>query len=126
MVQISIHALKNLNHGGRFYPYSGFLGLTKVLVEGVARTRIEDDHKLLPAFSITVSVKCYEARAKLTDSRVNILAEVTQTLWSSVTDDSSEIGDMDLPFRLVLPANIGGYSTMSFPDYKIFWRLEAG
>ncbi|KAG8847768.1 hypothetical protein FRB91_011436 [Serendipita sp. 411] len=126
MVQISIQPIKNINHGGRFYPYSGYLGLTKLVIEGVVRTRIEDDHKLLPAHSVTVSVKCYEARTKLTYSRVNTLADDTHVLWSSPTDAPTNIGDMDLPFRIVLPPSIAGYSTLSFPEYKVFWRLEAG
>ena len=126
MVQISIHALRNLNHGGRFFPYSGYLGLTKLIVEGVIRTRLDDDHKLLPAYSVTVSVKCYEARTKLTYCRLNTLFEATNTLWASPSpQESAEIGDMELPFRLVLPSTAPGHSTLSFPDYKVFWRLEA-
>ncbi|CAG7846807.1 SubName: Full=Uncharacterized protein {ECO:0000313/EMBL:CCA72406.1} [Serendipita indica DSM 11827] len=126
MVHISIHALRNLNHGGRFFPYSGYLGLTKLTVEGVVRTRVDDDHKLLPAYSVTVSVKCYEARTKLTYCRLNTLVDVTDTLWASPSpQEPAEIGDMELPFRIVLPSTIPGFSTLSFPDYKVFWRLEA-
>lgn len=126
MVLISIHALKG-NHGARHYPYSGYLGLTKVLVEGVVRTRLEDDRRLLGASSITIAVKCYEARTKLTVSRVNVLVDAAQILWSCPPDmESQEIGDLDLPFRLVLPAKAAGHSTLTFPDYKVFWKLEAG
>ena len=32
---------------------------------------------------------------------------------------------MELPFRIVLPSDLGGRSTMTFPDYRVFWRLEA-
>lgn len=126
MVQISIHALRNLNHGGRSFPHSGFLGLTKLLVEGVVRTRVEDDRKLMAASSITVSVKCYEARTKLTYSRINTLVDATIVLWSSSTHECTDIGDMDLPFRVTVPAHVSGYSNLSFPEYKVFWRLEAG
>ena len=126
MVQISIHALRNLNHGGRSFPHSGYLGLTKVLVEGLIRTRVEDDHKLLAASSVTVSVKCYEARTKLTYSRINTLVDATVVLWSSPGPECTDIGDMDLPFRVILPSTVTGYSNLSFPEYKIFWRLEAG
>jgi len=126
MVQISIHALRNLNHGGRSYPHSGFLGLTKLLVEGVVRTRVEDDHKLMAASSITISIKCYEARTKLTHSRINTLVDATTILWSSPVHECTDIGDMDLPFRITLPSSVSGYSNLSFPEYKVFWRLEAG
>ena len=126
MVQISIHALRNLNHGGRSYPHSGFLGLTKLLVEGVVRTRVDDDHKLMAASSITISIKCYEARTKLTYSRINTLVDATTILWSSPVHECTDIGDMDLPFRITLPSSVSGYSNLSFPEYKVFWRLEAG
>jgi hypothetical protein len=127
MVQISIHPLRNLNHGGRWFPHSGYLGLTKVLIEGVVRTRIEDDRKNMAASSVTISVKCYEARTKLTYSKINPLVDATVVLWSSpIHDESTDIGDMDLPFKVVLPPTVTGHSSLSFPEYKIFWRLEAG
>lgn len=128
MVLVSVHALQNLNHGIRNFPHSGYLGLTKTLVQGIVRTRIEDDHKLMAASRVTISVKCYEIRSRFTHSRVNILVDVTHVLWSnpSLTHECADIGDLDLPFRLVLPADTAGPSTLNFPDYKIFWRLEAG
>jgi len=128
MVQVTIHAVQNLNHGVRNFPHSGYLGLTKTLVQGIVRTRVEDDHKLNAASRVTVSIKCYEIRSKFTHSHVNTLVDITQVLWSnpSLTHDSADIGDLDLPFRLVLPADTQGPSTLNFPDYKIFWRLEAG
>jgi hypothetical protein len=125
MVQISIHPVRNLNHSGRYYPHSGYLGLTKVLIEGTIQTRIEDDGKPMAGSSITVSVKCYEARTKLTCSRINTLVDITQVLWSSSESEYSEIGDTDHPFRVVLPTTIEGFSTITFPDYRVFWRLEA-
>lgn len=131
MVQVSIHPVHHsINHhaGGRYFPFSGYLGLTKVQLQGIVRTRIEDDHKLLAASRVTISVKCYEIRTRLTYSRVNTLIDVTQVLWSnpSLTHECADIGDLDLPFRISLPADTGGPSTLNFPDYKIFWRLEAG
>jgi hypothetical protein len=126
MVQISIHALRNLNYGGRSFPHSGYLGLTKVVVEGVVRTRIEDDRKQMAASSVTISVKCYEARTKLTYSRINTLVDATVVLWSSPVYECTDIGDMDLPFRVVLPSTVTGHSNLIFPEYRIFWRLEAG
>ncbi|KIM31021.1 hypothetical protein M408DRAFT_274309 [Serendipita vermifera MAFF 305830] len=125
MVQISIQALKNLNNGGRSYPHSGYLGLTKLLVEGVVRTRVEEDRKLMAATSITISVKCYEARTKLTYSKINTLVDATTVLWTSPAQECTDIGDMDLPFRITVPPSVSGYSNLSFPEYKVFWRLEA-
>ena len=126
MVHLSISALKG-NQGGRAYPYAGYLGLSKVTVEGIVRTRVEDDNRLLPASSITISVRCYEARTRFALSKVNLLLDTTQTLWSAADGlEYEDLGSSDHPFRISLPSKVGGFSTMQHPDYRIFWRLEAG
>ena len=126
MVHLSISAIKG-NQGGRTYPYAGYLGLSKITVEGVVRTRVEDDNRLLPASSITISIRCYEARTRFTLSKVNLLLDATQTLWSAADGLEYEgVGSSDHPFRISLPSKVAGFSTMQYPDYRIFWRLEAG
>lgn len=126
MVHLSISAIKG-NQGGRTYPYAGYLGLSKVTVEGVVRTRVEDDHRLLPASSITISIRCYEARTRFAVAKVNLLLDATQTLWAAGAGRAYEdVGSSDHPFRIALPAKVGGFSTMQHPEYRIFWRLEAG
>lgn len=126
MVNLTITALKG-NQGGRFYPYSGYLGLTKVLVEGVVRCRIDGDHKLIPASSLTIAVRCYEARTRYTVTKYNILLDAVHNLWTpSNGAQYQDLGEGEYPFRIVLPIKVGGLSTMTFPDYKVFWKLEAG
>jgi hypothetical protein len=126
MVHLSILPLKG-NHGGRTYPYAGYLGLSKVTVDGVVRTRLEDDNRPLAASSLTISIRCYEARSRFTVSKVNLLLDMTQTLWTAREGhEYEELGSGDYPFRLSLPSKVGGLSTMQHPEYRVFWRLEAG
>jgi hypothetical protein len=126
MVHLSISALKG-NQGGRTYPYAGYLGLSKLTVEGVVRTRVEDDRRLLPASSLTISIRCYEARTRLTVSKLNVLLDATQTLWAAKDGlEYEDLGSGDYPFRISLPSKVSGFSTMQHPEYRVFWRLEAG
>ena len=126
MVHLSILALKG-NQGGRTFPYAGYLGLSKVTVEGVVRTRVEDDNRLLPASRLTISIRCYEARTRFGLTKVNLLLDATQTLWTAAEGLSYEdLGSGDYPFRLSLPSKVAGFSTMQHPEYRVFWRLEAG
>ena len=56
-----------------------------------------------------------------------MLVDYTELLWSKPEgQEYAEIGDTEFPFRIILPADVGGHSTMTFPDYRIFWRIEAG
>ncbi|KXN82558.1 hypothetical protein AN958_02409 [Leucoagaricus sp. SymC.cos] len=115
------------NQGLRYFPYTRYLGLTPIRVEGVVRTKLDPDLKLLPATSLTVSIRCYESRVgRVNLLHSNILVDHTQVLWSKSDDVEYEpIGNLDYPFRLTLPAKIGGFSTAVFVDYRCMWRVEA-
>lgn len=94
----------------------------------VVRTRLDPDGKLLPAKSLTVSVRCYESRlGRVGVLHSNILVEHSQTLWSKAADrDFTDVGDLEFPFRITIPADVAGVSTANFQDYKAIWRVEAG
>ncbi|KAJ7046603.1 hypothetical protein C8F04DRAFT_877543, partial [Mycena alexandri] len=118
------------NHGVRYFPYSGYLGLTALKVDGVVRTKLDPDNKPLQAKSITVSVRCYETRLGLLGvMHSNVLVDYTQVLWSKPDGDHdyADIGDLELPFRITLPAKRKtGFSTASYASaYKCSWRVEA-
>lgn len=114
------------NSGGRVWPHSGFLGLTKITIEGTVRTRLDDDQRPLQSSSITISVRCYESRLRLGSVRTNTLLDATQTLWAKPDGSQwGDVGDLDLPFKVTLPAKTAGFSTANFQDYRIFWRVEA-
>jgi hypothetical protein len=104
------------------------------------RTKLDGDLKPVSAKSLTVAVRCYESRiGRLGTFHTRCLAEQTQVLWtptltgaepstSSTPSDSqnADLGDSEHTFRITLPNNIGGLSTVNYPDYKVYWRVEAG
>ncbi|KAJ7090048.1 hypothetical protein C8R43DRAFT_1050472 [Mycena crocata] len=127
MVQLILSSTKG-NHGVRYFPYSGYLGLTTLKVDGVVRTKLDADLRPLQAKSITISVRCYEARlGRLGVMHSNVLVDYTQVLWSKPDDDLdyAEIGEIELPFRIAIPAKVAGFSTASYVEYRCTWRVEA-
>ncbi|KAJ6455751.1 hypothetical protein C8R45DRAFT_586733 [Mycena sanguinolenta] len=128
MVHIVLASNKG-NHGVRYFPYSGYLGLTTLKVDGVVRTKLDADQRPLLAKSITVSVRCYETRlGVLGVVQSNVLVDYTQVLWSKSEDDQeyTEIGNLELPFRILIPPKVAGFSTASYSSvFKCAWRVEA-
>lgn len=94
----------------------------------VVRTKLDDDLKPLQAKSITISVRCYEARlGRVTVLHSNILVDHTQTLWTKPDDaEYAPVGELEFPFKIVLPTKVAGFSTSVFVDYRCSWRVEAG
>ena len=94
----------------------------------VVRTKLDGDFKPLPAKSLTVSVRCYETRVgRINVVQSNVLVEYTKVLWSKQDGVEYEpIGNLDLPFRISMPAKVAGFSTAAFVDYRCVWRVEAG
>lgn len=103
-------------------------GLTPVKVEGVVRTRVEEDGKPATASALTVSLRCYEARVgRVGVVKSNILVEQSQTLWTPPSGAVwGALGAVEIPFKIVLPANAAGNSTFSLQEYRVYWRIEAG
>ncbi|KAI0646874.1 hypothetical protein C8Q79DRAFT_956774 [Trametes meyenii] len=115
------------NSGNRFFPHQGYLGLTPVRVEGVVRTRLDEDGKPIPARALSISIRCYQSR--LTRSRTfhsTLLVDHTDVLWVKPQDkDYADVAELDFPFKLTLPKRTPGFSTANYQDYRVFWRLEA-
>lgn len=142
MVQLLLLSPKG-NQGTRYFPYSGYLGLTPIKVDGgqynplfspcqsnhfiVVKTKLDQDAKLLAARDITVAIRCYESRIGKTGiSHSNILAEYSQILWSKPEDqDYADIGELEFPFRIVVPVKTPGFSYATYQDYRVVWRVEA-
>ncbi|KAG5634879.1 hypothetical protein H0H81_000424 [Sphagnurus paluster] len=93
----------------------------------VVRTKIDADAKQLLAQSITISVRCYESRlGRVSVLHSNVLVDYTQVLWSKPdADEYAPIDDLEFPFRITVPANVAGFSTSVFVDYRCMWRVEA-
>jgi len=57
----------------------------------------------------------------------NILVDYTQVLWTKPDGvDYDQIGNLEFPFRISIPAKVAGFSTAIFVDYRCMWRVEAG
>lgn len=109
-----------------FFPSFSTNGCSSTHV--VVRTKLDGDFKPLAAKSLTISVKCYETRVgRINVVQSNVLVEYTKVLWSKQDGVEYEpIGNLDLPFRISMPAKVAGFSTAAFVDYRCVWRLEAG
>ena len=93
----------------------------------VVRTKVDEDGKLLPAKSITVSVRCYESRlGRVNAMATRVLVDYTQVLWSKSDErEWDDIGDTEYSFRITVPTKVAGHSTAHFQDYRVWWRVEA-
>ncbi|KAG8217553.1 hypothetical protein J3R82DRAFT_5704 [Butyriboletus roseoflavus] len=145
MVKLTLVSPKG-NQGVRYFPHQGYLGLTPLRFEGrpyrllppsshstnifpVVRTQIEQDGKPILAKDIIVAVRCYESRhGRLGSIQTNVLYEHSVSLWQKPdTQEWSEVGDSEYPFRFSIPSHITAPSTaLYFQEFRIFWRLEAG
>ena len=127
MVQLSLTTTKG-NSGTRHFPFSGFLGLTSIRVEGVVRTRFDEDHKPIPAKALTVSVRAYESRqTRMGGTHTRLLVDYSQTLWRKPDGQQfADLGEFESPFRITLPKRVAGFSTANYQDYRTYWRVEAG
>ena len=127
MVYLTLTTTKG-NGGSRHFPFQGFLGLTPVRVDGIVRTRLDEDQKPIQAMSLTVSVRAYEARqTRLGTTHNRLLVDYSQTLWKKPDNEPhAELGEFEAPFKIMLPKRAAGFSTANYQDYRTFWRLEAG
>ncbi|KAJ4488166.1 hypothetical protein J3R30DRAFT_3400731 [Lentinula aciculospora] len=121
--------LYSKNHNGlRYFPHTGFLGVSNVVVEGVVSTKFDADLKLLAAKQITVSVRCYEFRLGRIGGVVasKAIVDYTQVLWTKPDgNEFSDLGEIECPFKITVPPLSGGFSTVSFVEYRCVWRVEA-
>lgn len=94
----------------------------------VVRATLDEDRRPLQGYSITVSVRCIEARlGRLGVIHSNVLVDYTQTLWTKPPDlEWADVGDAEHHFRIVIPPDSPGFTYANFQDYRVFWRIEAG
>ncbi|KAI0055490.1 hypothetical protein BV25DRAFT_1815495 [Artomyces pyxidatus] len=111
-------------NAARPFPHHGYLGLTPLTVHGSVVVRFD---KPLPARSLAVHLRCYEAQhGRAGPIHANIIADTSQVLWQAAhPSDPAPLPDLDSPFRLSLPQDSPGFSTAYYQEYRVFWRLEA-
>lgn len=129
MVVLSLTPYRG-NHA-RYYPYSGHLGHTEVIVQGILRTELEEDRRPLKASRVVVRMRCYEAEnsgGKVKRKRMHLLYEKESEVpvWTKPEDqDYAELGQHVHPFRIVIPPDNTGVSTSTYKSYRAWWQLEA-
>jgi hypothetical protein len=132
MVRLAI--LPHRGNQNRAFPYTGYLGLTPVSVQGYVRTELEEDNLSLEASHVQVRLRCYECEGRGThtakSSNVRVLYEVSKRLWAaSAGQEHGALGDFEAKFRLTVPVDAtlhGALSSMHFKTWRIWWALEAG
>ena len=131
MVVLSLSPYRG-NHA-RFFPHSGFLGVTPVVIQGTVRTSLEEDRRSLKAASVSIRVRCYEADitsvpgTKGKKKAPRVVSELSQEFWRKNDDEEwGTLGNWSAPWRVVLPVDAGGVTTSTFKQWKSWWQVEAG
>ncbi|WRT63972.1 uncharacterized protein IL334_000899 [Kwoniella shivajii] len=115
---------KHGNAGGRFYPHTGHLGVTPVVIQGKVSTRLPEVCEPLGVKSITLGIRCTETSGT---GSSEILWEKKKVLLSAPDDEEFlQLGDWDSMFKTTIPVDVIDLarSTMCIPEYKVVWRLE--
>ncbi|GJJ11946.1 hypothetical protein Clacol_006184 [Clathrus columnatus] len=137
-------------NGVRYFPYAGYLRMTPLKIEGIVRTRIDEDNRPLLCSGLYVALRCYEARLGLGlglglggasgssttsattvdngNPNLNVLFEIIVPLWnaSAAASEYDSLGDGEWPFKIIVPPNASPVcSTVHFQEYRVFWRVEA-
>lgn len=110
------------------FPHTGFYGLSPVIIQGLLRTTLEEDNKPVKATEIAVRLRCCEEYkvGLVKDSITRVLHEQTQVLWTKPEgQDYGEVGDFASAFRIVLPPDAGGTSSVTFVNYRVYWKVQA-
>ncbi|WVF70780.1 hypothetical protein IAT40_005574 [Kwoniella sp. CBS 6097] len=115
---------KNGNSGGRFFPHTGHLGLTPVVLQGRIGTKLPDVCEPLAVRSISLGIRCTETCGNGSSS---VLWEKRKMLMTPPDgDEYMNMGDWDSSFKTTIPVNavLEARSTMCIPEYKVVWRME--
>jgi hypothetical protein len=123
---VRLDLVSSQGNGLRYFPYSGHLGLTEILIEGTVQTRLDEDRKLLNAKNIAVAVRCYSIQVGPAGNvATSVLVDSTTELWRAKSHLFEPIGDSDHRFRIHIPPRINAISTVYFVQYRCIWRIEA-
>ncbi|WWC58404.1 uncharacterized protein I303_100944 [Kwoniella dejecticola CBS 10117] len=112
------------NVGGRYFPHTGHLGVTPVVIAGRVATRLPEVCEPLGVKSITLGIRCTETAG---NGLSQVLWEKKKVLLESSDDEEyMELGDWDSMFKTTIPVDAieQARSTMTIPEYKVVWRME--
>ncbi|WWC86073.1 uncharacterized protein L201_000944 [Kwoniella dendrophila CBS 6074] len=123
MLELSL-VPKQGNVGGRFFPHTGHLGVTPVVISGKVATRLPEVCEPLGVKSITLGIRCTETAG---NGLSQVLWEKKKVLLSAPDDEEYlDLGDWDSMFKTTIPTDAidMARSTMCIPEYKVVWRME--
>ncbi|RSH88782.1 hypothetical protein EHS25_003010 [Saitozyma podzolica] len=120
---------KQGNAGGRFFPHSGYLGVSPVIIAGTAVAKLPQLCQHLPVKAVCVVVRCYETRTggPFGQNTENVLWEKTKRLWEPPgADEFADMGDWECPFRISIPTDAitRTHSSQWTKEWKLVWRLD--
>ncbi|WWD17996.1 hypothetical protein CI109_102442 [Kwoniella shandongensis] len=117
---------KHGNASGRIFPHAGHFGVTPVVLQGNAITKLPKECDPLQVNSVTVRVKCTEYRNFKGDQE-HVLWQKSKAILSPPQEEEyMRLGDWESPFRLTIPidAALKARSAMIIKEYKVVWRIE--
>ncbi|GFZ49586.1 hypothetical protein JCM24511_07706 [Saitozyma sp. JCM 24511] len=120
---------KQGNAGGRFFPHSGYLGVSPVTIAGTAVAKLPQLCQPLPVKAVSVVVRCYETRTggPFGQNTENVLWEKSKRLWEPPgSDEFADMGDWECPFRISIPTDAitRTHSSQWTKEWKLVWRLD--
>ncbi|OWZ54726.1 hypothetical protein C356_01787 [Cryptococcus neoformans c45] len=120
---------KHGNAGGRYFPHTGHLGVSPVVVQGKVATKLPPVCDPLLVKNISLRIKCTEYRTggAFEGDLQNTLWEQSQLLLAPPDGEKYlNVGDWDQQFKMAIPieAATQGRSTMCIREYKVVWRME--
>ncbi|KAK8865819.1 hypothetical protein IAR55_000967 [Kwoniella newhampshirensis] len=117
---------KQGNAGGRVFPHSGHLGVTSVVIQGSAITKLPRECDPLQVKAVSLRVRCTEYRT-LKGGHDHLLWEQSQVLHSPTPgQEYVDLGDWQTSFKMSIPvdAALQARSSMCIREYKVVWRME--
>ncbi|KAK4688494.1 hypothetical protein P7C73_g1598, partial [Tremellales sp. Uapishka_1] len=122
---------KHGNASGRFYPHSGHLGVSPVVISGSAVSKLMNDQICQPLHvkSIVLNIVCYETRSggPFASDREHILWHKSTVLFEPPAgEEYHEMSEWNCPFRQTIPIDIVKRvpSSQWLKDWKVGWKIE--
>ncbi|EFP90512.1 uncharacterized protein PGTG_16099 [Puccinia graminis f. sp. tritici CRL 75-36-700-3] len=143
---VSVSLLPRKGNCTKYFPHTGHLGLSPVLVAGTIKLDSRDEGEDIAVAQILVRLRCYEAvggQAQLNKhfnenhlpENLNILWETASYIWPPPDNPqklNTLIGDYQSQWRLIVPRtatdpNRLGFAigSMTYKNWRSWWQLEA-
>jgi hypothetical protein len=114
----------------RAFPYTGYLGLSPVSIQGAIRLKVEEDNLAVDACDVRVRARCYELdRSPSVARKPTVVCEFEHVVWRAAGDAEYEsLGNFTSPFRIVIPPEAARTvpSTLAYKAWRVWWCLEGG